>query len=92
MLTGSVLATGKDYQKGSDPEDYIQEGPDLGQPATAEEVAALSINVFLMAEAYQKVLVVCRKAHQSINQGVLSVMVRMDWEIVQNHWQVLKWV
>lgn len=46
MLTGSVLATGKGNQKGSDPEDYIQEGPDLGQPATAEEVAALSINVF----------------------------------------------
>jgi len=42
-LTGSVYAT--DHQKG-----VIQgpgpEGPNLGQPATAEEVAALSINVF----------------------------------------------
>ncbi len=41
MLIGSVLAIGKDHQKGS-----VPEGPGLGQPATAEEVAALSINVF----------------------------------------------
>ncbi len=46
MLTGSVLAIGKDNQKGSVPEGYIPEGPGLGQPATVEEVAALSINVF----------------------------------------------
>jgi len=46
MLTGSVLATGKDNQKGSVPEGYIPEGPGLGQPAMADEVAALSINVF----------------------------------------------
>ena len=38
-LTGSVYAT--EDQKGSN-----TEGPKLGQPATAEEVAALSINVF----------------------------------------------
>ena len=38
-LTGSVYAT--EDQKGSN-----TEGPSLGQPATAEEVAALSINVF----------------------------------------------
>lgn len=39
MLTGSVCAT--EDQKSS-----IAEGPNLGHPATAEEVAALSINVF----------------------------------------------
>ena len=39
MLIGSVVAT--EDQQGS-----IPEGPELGQPATAEEVAALSINVF----------------------------------------------
>jgi cytochrome c len=38
-LTGSVFAT--DHQQG-----VIQEGPNLGQSATPEEVAALSINVF----------------------------------------------
>jgi len=38
-LTGSVVAT-EDQQK------TVPEGPNLGQPATAEEVAALSINVF----------------------------------------------
>ena len=38
-LTGSVVAT-EDQQK------TVAEGPELGQPATAEEVAALSINVF----------------------------------------------
>ncbi len=39
MLTGSVVAT-EGQQK------TVPEGPNLGQPATAEEVAALSINVF----------------------------------------------
>ena len=43
ILTGSVYATdaANQNQKG-----VIQEGPGLGQPATAEQVAALSINVF----------------------------------------------
>jgi len=39
MLIGSVVAT-------EDQQFSIPEGPQLGQPATAEEVAALSINVF----------------------------------------------
>jgi cytochrome c len=39
MLIGSVVAT-------DNPGGLIPEGPDLGQLATAEEVAALSINVF----------------------------------------------
>ena len=41
MLIGSAHATDKDNQKGT-----IPEGPGLGQPATAEEITALSINVF----------------------------------------------
>ncbi len=44
MLTGSVVAV--DHQKGVIPEGSGSEGPKLGQPASAEEVAALSINVF----------------------------------------------
>ncbi len=42
-LTGSVYATNaaNQNQKG-----VIQEGPELGQTATAEEVVALSINIF----------------------------------------------
>lgn len=43
-LIGSVYAT--EDQQGSIPEGLFLEGPGLGQPATAEEVAALSINVF----------------------------------------------
>ncbi len=39
MLIGSVVAT-------DNPGGLIAEGPDLGQLATAEEVTALSINVF----------------------------------------------
>ncbi len=39
MLIGSVAAI-------DNPGGLIAEGPDLGQPATAEEVTALSINVF----------------------------------------------
>ena len=42
-LTGSVYATNAANQ---DQKGVIQEGPELGQTATAEEVAALSINIF----------------------------------------------
>lgn len=44
MLIGSVYAT--EDQQNSIPEGRFLVGPGLGQPATAEEVAAMSINVF----------------------------------------------